>query len=263
MLVTTLIGLVLGCLAIVMGRKENTTRVLEPVAAVVSGATAVIFAQYLQPLSIYIVTLASLIVLVPGLTVTVAIRELATRNLVAGTARLTGAVLVFFQLGFGVALGWQIARLLPAPTVFTGVQPLPGWTIAAALFIAPLTFAVLFRARPQDFKWIMLACWLAFAGARLGAYLLGPELGVFIGAAIVGAGANAYARWLDHPSAIPLVPGMMMLVPGSVGFGSLAKFLEKDILSGVGTAFSMILVAVALVTGLLVANVIVPPRKIL
>jgi uncharacterized membrane protein YjjB (DUF3815 family) len=263
LVVTGVVGLLLGGLAVLMGRTENTTRVIEPVAAVISAATAVLCAHIFQPLSVYIATLASLIVMVPGLTVTVAIRELATRNLVAGTARLTGALLTFFQLGFGVALGWQLARLLPTPTVFTGVAPLPGWTIGLALLIAPLTFAVLFRARPRDFKWIMVACWLSFAGSRLGAYLLGPELGVFVGAVIVGAASNLYARLVDRPSAIPLVPGMMMLVPGSIGFGSLAKFLEKDILSGVGTAFSMVLVAVALVTGLLVANVIVPPRKIL
>ncbi|MEO7508862.1 MAG: threonine/serine exporter family protein, partial [Pyrinomonadaceae bacterium] len=106
-------------------------------------------------------------------------------------------------------------------------------------------------------------CWISFLGSRLGAYLLGPELGVFVGAVLVAAASNVYARLLDRPSAITLVPGMMMLVPGSVGFGSLAKFLEKDVLSGVGTAFSMLLVAVALVTGLLVANVLVPPRKTL
>jgi uncharacterized membrane protein YjjP (DUF1212 family) len=261
--VTAIVGLILGGLGVVMGRTENTTRVIEPVAAVISAATAVLFAHIFHPLSVYIATLASLIVMVPGLTVTVAIRELATRNLVAGTARLTGALLTFFQLGFGVALGWQVARLLPTPTVFTGVEPLPTWTVAVALAIAPLTFGILFRARPRDFKWIMLSCLISFAGSRWGASILGPELGVFIGAALVGAASNLYARLVDRPSAIPLVPGMMMLVPGSIGFGSLAKFLEKDILSGVGTAFSMVLVAVALVTGLLVANVIVPPRKIL
>ncbi|MEO6394045.1 MAG: threonine/serine exporter family protein, partial [Pyrinomonadaceae bacterium] len=132
LLVTGLIGTLLGGLAIVMGRRENTLRVLEPVAGVVSAATAVVLAQWLHPLSIYIATLSSLIVLVPGLTVTIAIRELATRNLVAGTARLTGAVLVFFQLGFGVALGWQVARVLPTGALFTAVEPLPSWTVGLA-----------------------------------------------------------------------------------------------------------------------------------
>jgi uncharacterized membrane protein YjjB (DUF3815 family) len=60
-----------------------------------------------------------------------------------------------------------------------------------------------------------------------------------------------------------MVPGILLLVPGSIGFGSLAKFLDRDVLSGIDTAFTMILVAVALVTGLLVSNLIVPPRRAL
>jgi uncharacterized membrane protein YjjB (DUF3815 family) len=60
-----------------------------------------------------------------------------------------------------------------------------------------------------------------------------------------------------------MVPGILFLVPGSVGFRSFASLLESDVVSGVETAFRMALVAIALVAGLLVANVVVPPRKAL
>ena len=60
---------------------------------------------------------------------------------------------------------------------------------------------------------------------------------------------------------VPLVPGLLILVPGTVGFGSLSKFLESDVVSGVATAFKMALIAVALVTGLLLSNVVFPPRR--
>ncbi|MBC8058462.1 MAG: threonine/serine exporter family protein, partial [Rhizobiales bacterium] len=132
-----------------------------------------------------------------------------------------------------------------------------------ALVAAPLAFTVLLRARPNDVGWIMLASGLSFSGARVGASLLGPELGVFVGALVIGAGANLYTRALRRPAAVPLVPGILLLVPGSVGYGSFIKFIERDVISGIETAFAMILVAVALVTGLLMANVVVPPRKIL
>jgi hypothetical protein len=49
-----------------------------------------------------------------------------------------------------------------------------------------------------------------------------------------------------------------MLVPGSVGFRSLSSFLERRTLAGIETAFSMILTAVALAAGLLIAGVIAP-----
>jgi uncharacterized membrane protein YjjP (DUF1212 family) len=261
--VTTASGLVLGCLALLMGRFTHTGKVFEPIGAMVSAIVAIVIAQFLNPFSIYIGTLAGLIVLVPGLTVTIAIRELVTRNLVSGTARLMGALLLFFQIGFGVAIGWKIGRLFSNASMLAKPQSLPYWTLWVALTISPLCFAVLFRAMPRDFLWIMLSCWLSFTGARLGAAWLGPELGVCVGAILIGAGSNLYSRISRQPAAITLVPAMMLLVPGSIGFGSLARFIEKDVVSAVETAFSMILVAVALVTGLLIANVIMPPRKIL
>lgn len=262
-LVTTCIGTLVGILALLMSRWKEANRIFEPTAAINASALVMVAARFFHPFSIYLTTLASLIVLLPGLTLTVAMRELATRHLVSGTARLTGAVLIFFQLGFGVALGSQINRLLPPVSFSAAPVPLPAWTLWMALLTAPLAFTVLFNARGRDVGWIMLACLLSFYGARAGAYLLGPELGVCVGAILMGAGSNLYSRWLKRPSAITTVPGLMMLVPGSIGFGSLAKFIEKDVVSGLTTAFSVALIAVALVTGLLIANVIVPPRKTL
>jgi uncharacterized membrane protein YjjB (DUF3815 family) len=109
----------------------------------------------------------------------------------------------------------------------------------------------------------VLASLLSFSGARLGALMFGPQLGVCLGAVIVGAASNLYARRFNRPSAVPLVPGIILLVPGSIGYGSLSKFLESDVLSGIDTAFMMMLVAVALVTGLLVSNLVVSPRRAL
>jgi uncharacterized membrane protein YjjB (DUF3815 family) len=93
--------------------------------------------------------------------------------------------------------------------------------------------------------------------------LLGPELGVFVGAVTIGAAGNLYARLLNRPSAVTLIPGLLLLVPGSVGYGSFARFIERDVTTGLEAAFTMILIAVALVTGLLVSNVVVPPRRAL
>jgi uncharacterized membrane protein YjjB (DUF3815 family) len=59
-----------------------------------------------------------------------------------------------------------------------------------------------------------------------------------------------------------VVPGILLLVPGSVGFRSLTSLIEREALTGIETAFSMILTAIALVAGMLMAGVIVPERRI-
>jgi uncharacterized membrane protein YjjB (DUF3815 family) len=107
----------------------------------------------------------------------------------------------------------------------------------------------------------LVAVVLSFTGARTGAYLLGPEFGVCFGALILGAGGNVIARFRDRPSALIVIPGLMLLVPGSIGYGSVSSFLDRQVETGVETAFRMTLVAVLLATGLLLANAAVPPRR--
>jgi uncharacterized membrane protein YjjB (DUF3815 family) len=53
-----------------------------------------------------------------------------------------------------------------------------------------------------------------------------------------------------------------VLVPGSVGFRGLTSLIERQAVAGIETIFSMILTAVALVAGLLVAAVVVPETRV-
>ena len=56
---------------------------------------------------------------------------------------------------------------------------------------------------------------------------------------------------------------MMLLVPGSVGFLSLEDFLRGDFASGQAKGFTMLLIAGGIVTGVLLANVGLPAKKLL
>ena len=100
-------------------------------------------------------------------------------------------------------------------------------------------------------------------GARLGRAWLGPEIGAFLGATAIALVAHAHARFRDRPALLLLTPGMLMLVPGSVGFLSVSSMLDSDVVAALETAFRMILIATALAAGVLVASVAVPPRRAL
>jgi uncharacterized membrane protein YjjP (DUF1212 family) len=255
------VGLLIGMQAIWAGGRRRAALVFEGEAALSASALAVAAAWAWPPLSDRIVTLSGLIVLVPGLTLTVAMNELASRHLVAGTARLAWAATLFLSIGLGVALGRSLQRLLPLTTELGATAPLPGWTLWIALALAPIGFGVLFRARRRDMFWVGVAGWLGFIGARFGSQWLGPELGVLVGALAVGLAGNLYARRFRHPASVMQVPGIMLLVPGSIGFESLDSFLAQDVLTGMEAAFRMALVAAALVGGLLFANALLPPRR--
>lgn len=257
------IGMLIGLLAILVPRVPSIGRLFELLASLTAAWVAAALAAAGADIAVSVVTLAGLIVLVPGFTLTTAMTELATRNLVSGSSRLAATLVMFFTIGFGVTLGGRLAEIVFGSLPEASPQPLPAWSVGIALVLAGMAFAVLFRARPRDMGWVVLAAILAYLGSRLGARWLGPELGALVGAIVVGVGGNLHARWLARPAALTQVPGLMLLVPGSIGFRSVNALVQQDVLSGVQSAFAMILVATALAVGLLIANVLVPPRRAL
>lgn len=256
----TVTGLVIGVLAWITTLAPPLGRVFEPVAAFVATALTTLLVIYAGPASLYIATVAGVIALLPGLTLTTAMSELADRHLVSGTARLSGAFMVFLAIAFGVALGNRVTEGIFGAVATAAPVPLPAWTLALALIAAPLAFTVILSAEPKDAPWILATGVIGFLGGRVGAAQLGLGVGAFAGALAVGVASNVYARWLDRPSAIVLVPGLTLLVPGSVGYQSLVLLMEKNVLVSVEAGFRMILTASSLVAGLLIANVIGPAR---
>jgi uncharacterized membrane protein YjjP (DUF1212 family) len=256
------IGLLTGLLALAASRFRRLGRLFEPLAAAQAAFLATLAAQ-LWPASIYTSTLAGIIVLLPGFTLTVALTELATRHLASGTARLAGAGAVFLTIGFGVAAGSRLAEAIVGASRAAPPVSAAAWAEGLALVLTPLAFTVLLRAAPRDAPWIAASGVLAVEGGKLGSSLLGAELGMFVGAMIVGIASGLYHRLTRRPGAVVLVPGILLLVPGSIGFRSLASLLDRDVVLGVETAFRMVFVAVSLVAGLLVAQALrlTPPRR--
>ncbi len=262
LLVSTALGLLIGLLWLVTQNSPALSRIFTSVAALIASMLATLATKWLGGYSVTTATLAGLLVLLPGLMLTVAMRELSTKHLASGTARLSGAFVVFLELIFGVALGTRLASLMIDRLPMGPHLPLPWWADYVALFLAPLALTVRLRAHPRDAPLILLAGILGVTGSRIGSHLLDPQLGVFVGAVAIGAASNLYARASNRPSLIPWIPGLLLLVPGSVGFRSLSSIIEANVVLGVETAFKMILIAVALVAGTLIANVIISPRKL-
>jgi uncharacterized membrane protein YjjP (DUF1212 family) len=256
---SALVGLCSGGLALAARRHTTWQRVLEPAAALLAAVLAPVLGLALGKLSVLTVTVAGLVAFLPSLALTTALSELATRHLVAGTTRLAGAMAVFLTLGLGVALGHEIAAHLPrVPEPHTR---LPEWTLWLALALAPLAVAVQLRATPRQLFPAVAAGVLAWMAARGGAQWFDPELGVFIATLALGTAGNLYAWVRKRPAAVVIVPGIVMLVPGSLGLRSVTWLAQSDVLHGLKTATQMMVAVVALVGGLLFANVLVPPRN--
>jgi len=256
--VATMLGLGLGLLAIYSASHARVGRVFESLAAFLLSTAAIGLAKLIGPISVFVATLAGLIVLLPGLLLTTAITELSTRHLASGTLRMSSAFMTLLGIVFGVALGTRMGVAVFGAPVGQSAVALPGWTGIAAVLLASASSAVILRADPRDAPWIVAAGVLGVAAGRFGASRLGLELGMFVAALGVALASSAYERWRRRPAPVVLVPGILLLVPGSVGYRSMAALMERNTVAGIDIAFTMILTAVSLVAGLLIAGVLVP-----
>ncbi|MCP5020194.1 MAG: threonine/serine exporter family protein [bacterium] len=260
-----LAAMVLGLLIFVggwvAGKIPREIEVTEALLAFGSASAALLWTRFVTPIDYSKVTMASLIILIPGLSLTVAMLELTTNHLSSGVARLAGAGATLLTIFLGVALAWKLGDSLSIPLHES--VPMAAqwkWSIMAT---APLSFAVLFQVRLREWWVVYLAAVAGFVGVTLGGAWLGEDLGPFLGAFAVGIVGNVYARFLDRPASVAQMPGMLILVPGTVGYSSLIGFLAAEPMEGTALAFRTALVGSALVGGLLAANALVPPRRTL
>jgi uncharacterized membrane protein YjjP (DUF1212 family) len=255
-------GLIAGLGVVYLGRAPHTARLAPAAISFAVAWMVAACAWWWGPMAQAACHLAAVIVLVPGLSLTIAMTELSTQHLVSGTARIAGACSVLMQLGFGLALGRLAGQsMFGSFAERVSGPPLPGWTFWLAMLLASGAFLVLFRARPKDGIWLFLAGVIAVLGAKWGVSLMGPRIGPFMGAFLIGLSSNLFARIMKRPSSIMMIPGIIFLVPGSVGLLSIAKMMEQHTLAGMEAAFSMMMIAVSLVFGVLMAALILPPRR--
>lgn len=263
-LAALLVGGVSGVLTQVLGGRAHATHLIE-VAAAAIGAFLLAGIARVVPLVGEAALICGLIVLLPGFSLTTALTELATRHRVSGTSGLAAGGLVLMQLGFGVALGSTLAAHAFGPTTFAAVTatPLPAALYPVAVTGVALAFGALLQARPHHLPQVLGATILALSTLELARPVLGGELAGGVAALAVTVAANSASRHLEQPSAVWQLPGILILVPGSIGFRSVTALLDHDVLAGVEGAFGTALAAMALVGGSLLGSALVPPRKAL
>ncbi len=249
-----------GAVVILLGRSPRRAPLAELAAAFAASIVATLLAPALHSDPV-LVAVAAIIVLVPGLTVTIAMRELAVGHLTAGTARLMGAVKSFIALAFGVGVGEKLGSAM-AGRVAVDLAPAAPEPLGLALAVgaAALGLLVLLEEAPKMIGWFLAAVFVGWGSIRLVGPVSTPEGAAAIASFAVGLGGNLANRWKGLPAAILIVPGLIVLVPGALGLSGIRALIERDALVGLQTIVDAALIGGGLVAGLLVSNLVVPPR---
>ncbi|WP_049621716.1 threonine/serine ThrE exporter family protein [Frateuria defendens] len=265
LLVAGVIGLIIGVITVLAITRPRLSAASEAICAMVATLLATAVSAFVVPLAVKSVVVASLIVLLPGMALTTAVREISSQHLVAGVARMGGAVATLLKLTFGTVAASQLCAALGIEAGGYPLSPLPGWTEYPLLLSSALAFAMLFRAAPRDWPVVMGAVILGYFATRWGGAMsgaiAGAPFGVFLGGLLLGGLANLYARYMHRPGAVIREPGIILLVPGSVGFRSVSYLFERDTLLGVDTGILLITLLISLVAGLLFGDLLISPRR--
>ncbi|HUH90274.1 MAG TPA: threonine/serine exporter family protein [Lysobacter sp.] len=255
-------GVLIGLLAQLAASRPRLREASDALLAMVATIIAVLVSSFVAPLNQNTVIIASLIVLLPGLSLTNAMNELTSQHLVSGTARLAGALTTVLKLALGTVIALYITRLVGLEPAVRAWRPQPDWVEWVALIAASLSFAVLFRSRVRDYPLVMLAAASGYLISRFGGLAWGSPAGIFLAALVMTAAGNAYARWFHRPGAIVRVPGIILLLPGSASLRGLMDVIQQQDM-GVGQEglLTVMNILLAVVAGLLFGNLLLPTRQ--
>ncbi|KAJ3288491.1 hypothetical protein HDU79_004803 [Rhizoclosmatium sp. JEL0117] len=259
------LGLLIGVLTSLAGKHMTFSFLLEFVGSLVATFISRALQGFLHKNGIqfdYVkVTLSSLAVFLPGLSLTIAIIELSTRNMVSGTVRIFGALFIAMLLGFGMTIGsalvlWD-SNPYPAPPKLDPTSPL--WSL--------LFFVVQSRTNPvpkagrKNHDWPLLAAT--------------PTAITAIAGFTIGLTGNIYARITNDVAIAPILSGILIQVPGSLSVKSTLGFFggtavlpvgnssspNTSVVDGVNFTFQMLTICMSLAIGLFLSNLIVFPIR--
>ncbi len=200
-----------------------------------------------------------LLYLVPGLTLTTAVSELAEQNFISGTAKLMKGILTLFAMGaallllqdFGRLTGWAQGSFSPAT-----IQLPAAWILMVFNAGFVWSFSKLFYL-PTKALW---GAWLTstLSGLIFSHLPWAQELLIlptFVTSLAVGLVSLSLGTLLKMPSQCFSVPGIFSMLPGLLALGSFERFASGLETTGSSFAFRVFLSASVIVLGLLCARI--------
>ncbi len=254
------VGLVVGGIAIPAQRAARTAPMVAPVAAVAASFCAVSLARLGADVVPDVVTLAALVTFLPGMTLTIGMRELSTEHLQSGVANTASALVQLLGLVFGVGVGRSIAVSWFGEVSATAPDTRFSTIHVLAAVAAGVAFTLTLRARYRDALVMCAATVLALVANEVGTTLFGNDAAAFVAALTVGVAGGVVGYWLRRSPLVFLVPGVLMLVPGSAGFNSILQLLSNQTVSGISAGFDTFVTAMSIAYGLMVALLVLPRR---
>ncbi len=224
-LVAFIIGSIIYGLTVWAGRSKYIQSILETLVAFTATIIIGLLSLRFDQLNISMTILASIIVFIPGLSITTALEELTSNSLLSGTAKLFGALVSLFKQFFGVALGLAMLSFFVELQPHNIVDMVPSWVDFIAVLLLATSLTPVFKVRLKDFAFCILSGLISFYTVIL-FEPVGLLISIFFGTIAAVVISKLFSKITKSPELVYLVPGTIMLVPGSKAFIGLSSMFS-------------------------------------
>eukprot|EP00727_Mastigamoeba_balamuthi_P001754 m51a1_g11576 hypothetical protein (359) ;mRNA; r:30803-32470 len=179
-----------------------------------------------------------------------ALGDLGAHMTVAGSARFLYGLLVIFELGFGIALGSQVALLIPDNTVTASSEEEP-------MLVPTVYVSAWYTLLCLPYAAIIVCSAFADLTPRMVAQSLGSDASIVLGMVALCFVANVYSKVFDKPAAVPTTVSALVIVSSSLGVrGVAAGMVDNDLVKAMHCIFGMMMTVICIVIGNFFADLI-------
>lgn len=255
-----LLGLMVwGCQMVCRARRAIA---VEFIAALFTGIIVAYLSSTGLPIPVWALCIATIVLFVPGLSISNSLECLAFNDLVSGTSLLGQCALTLIKLFVGITMGLNIGEAIWGQAQSIAyTNEIPTWMHISGLFLISSCLGVIFNARPLD---ILLGLPVAMLG-MWGPFYLGFDSGWVVGTWVTTVLITLYGTWIakkmELTGSIYIVQGIIILVPGSrVLVSASQSVFEQSILPIPSIGLSALFMFSAIVAGQITAYSIYSPK---
>jgi len=248
-------GLVIGCISKVMDNLKANTFFKTITAAFVMALLSYCMCEIGFTNNADAINIGALMILVPGLIFTNAMRDIIFGDINSGTNRIVQVLLIASAIALGTGVGFNAARacwgvVVPPAPIIHGY-----FILGLAAFIGCVGFFIVFNIHgPGGFLCALggLLSYIAYAVTLH--YGGGIFLANFIGSVTAATYAEAMARIRKYPAISYLVVSIFPLIPGAGIYYTTSQIVNGNMDQFAQQGSNTVVTAVAIALGILIIS---------
>ena len=201
------------------------------------------------------VMMAVIMVLIPGIAITNAMREMLISDTISGILRLVEALLIATAVAFGFALAMFVFKGYFPEEHFTSLTADLPWLQVLAAGVGTLGFAILFNIRPRRLFLGALGGGLTWVVYLILAQYLAPDfVCVALAAAFGAVFAEIMARVCKAPATVFTILSEIALIPGGSLYITMHHLVGGRQAEALQYGMHTVMVAIAIALGIVLVT---------